>query len=62
MNSRIKPIADQVMTANKAQMDLIAKYAAQQIMDIVVPPDSRKDNRSKMALQAGVTLAQIGLA
>ena len=62
MNSRIKPIVDQVMKANKAQMDLIAKYAAQQIMDIVVQPGSRKDNRSKMALPAGVTLAQIGLA
>ena len=62
MESRLKPVVDRVMTANKAQMDLIAKYAAQQMMDMVVPPGSRKGNRSKMALPAGVTLAQIALA
>ena len=62
MESRLKPVVDKVMTANKAQIDLIAKYAAQQMMDIIVPPDSRKDNRSQMALPAGVTLAQIALA
>ena len=62
MESRLKPVVDQVMTANKGQMDVIAKYAAQQMMDMVVPPGSRKGNRSQVALPAGVTLAQIALA
>ena len=62
IKSRLDPVVQQVMTANKEQMDMIAKYAAQNIMDIIVPPDSRKDNRSRMALPAGVTLAQIALA
>ena len=61
MAAQIKPIVDEVMKANKEQMALIAKYAAQQMMDMVVPPEQRKDDRSLVALPAGVTQAHIGL-
>lgn len=58
IEAQLKPVVKQLMDANKAQMKLIGKYAAKQILNAVVPPGSK--SAMFFALPPGVSYADIG--